>query len=385
MNLIFVDNDLHLKLAPLTLTRPVGGLRTGILTIANSWKEALKQQMEVGEIEFKTEKYLYNVWNEATSNGLHIAGNIQPTLNLAKEVAQLQNGQALYANGTWVATSGIAETEKKEITIDENELIDFDRPWHLFQNNGAAIRADFEIITAGRTTQQLSASNQVIGNHPIFLEEGAKVECAILNATNGPIYIGGDAEVMEGSVIRGPFALCNNAVVKMSAKMYGDSTIGPFCKVGGEVSNSIFQAYSNKGHDGFVGNSVIGEWCNLGADTNTSNLKNNYSNVRFYSYETYEMEETGVQFCGVIMGDHSKTSINTQLNTASSVGVCSNIFGAGFPPKYVPSFSWGAIEGNERFKLEKAFEVGQNMMKRRGIDLTEGDKKVLSYLYEHLA
>src|SRR5690606_5262994 len=188
--------------------------------------------------------------------------------------------------------------------LPEDAFIYMTKPWHLFQNNGKCIQLDFNLLTQGRTTQQLSASNQVIGNGAIFLEAGAKVECCILNTEGGPIYIGKNAEIMEGSTIRGPFALCERAVVKMAAKIYGDTTIGPYCKVGGEISNSIFQSYSNKGHDGFVGNSVIGEWCNLGADTNTSNLKNNYARVRFYSYEEMQMEETDVVFCGVIMGDH---------------------------------------------------------------------------------
>lgn len=383
MNLIFVDNKLHLKLAPLTLTRPVSGIRMGILTMAESWQKALSHFINIDEIEFETEEYLYHIFKKTSGNGIHIAGNIKATKQLAEMVSQLKNGEALYVNNRWIARCGDQETTRIDETVDD--LIAFEHPWEIFQYNGKAIIEDFKLLTEGRTTQQLSASNQLIGNHEVFLEEGARLECAILNTTNGPIYIGKDAEVMEGAIIRGPFVLCEHATIKMGAKMYGDSTIGPHCKIGGEVSNSIFQAYSNKGHDGFVGNSVIGEWCNLGADTNTSNLKNNYSNVRFYSYETQKMEETGLQFCGVIMGDHSKTSINTQLNTASSVGVCANIFGSGFPPKHIPSFSWGAINGNERFKLEKAFEVGQNMMKRRGIDLSEGDKNVLSYLYHQMA
>ena len=190
---------------------------------------------------------------------------------------------------------------------------------------------------------------------------------------------------MEGSLIRGPFSLGEGAVVKMGSKIYGPTTIGKYCKVGGEITNSIFLAYSNKGHDGFVGNSLIGEWCNLGADTNTSNLKNNYSNVRLHSYASNQMEETDVLFCGVIMGDHSKTGINTMLNTATSVGVCSNIFGAGFPPKYIRSFSWGAIQNGDTFKLEKAIEVAERMMKRRGINLSEKEISLISHLFNRLA
>ncbi|MBD3637054.1 MAG: GlmU family protein [Crocinitomicaceae bacterium] len=385
MNIIFDDNKLHLAFAPLTLTRPVAELRVGILTISESWVKMCSKHLDVKSVEYVTEGYLENKFEPVNQTGIKIAGNIKPTEELVQLVCNLQKGEQLYVNGKWVATFGVGAKNKVERTLDEDRFWYLTKPWHLFQINGQAIREDFKLLTEGRTTQQLSGTNRVIGKGDIFIEDGAKIECAILNTENGPIYIGKDAEVMEGAVIRGPFALGEHAVIKMSAKIYGDTTIGMHCKIGGEVTNSIFTAYSNKGHDGFVGNSVIGDWCNLGADTNTSNLKNNYSNVRVYSYETMEMEETGVMFCGVIMGDHSKTSINTMLNTASSIGVCANIFGNGFPPKYVPSFSWGAIHSNEKFKLEKAFEVAENMMKRRNVALTKGDKNILSYLYEHLA
>lgn len=385
MHLLFSDNHLHLAMAPLTLTRPVSELRLGIETISESWNRLLSQNTEIQDTQYITEGYLHYKFQEATAFGMRIAGNIKPTRKLADLVSSLEREQSLYVNGIWVATHGIAEASKKEVTFAVNELISFQKPWDLFQLNGVAIRADFETITAGRTTQQLSASNQVIGNGEIFIEAGAKVECSILNTTDGPIYIGAEAEIMEGSIIRGPFALGEHAVVKMGAKIYGDTTIGPYCKVGGEVNNSIMHSYSNKGHDGFMGNSVIGQWCNLGADTNTSNLKNNYSPVRFHSYETNIMEETEITFCGLIMGDHSKTGINTMLNTATSVGVCANIFGAGYPPKFIPSFSWGGINSNDRFELNKAYEVAENMMKRRNIELTESDKKILSTLFDGLA
>ena len=385
MNLIFDDNDLHLSFAPLTLTRPVGDLRVGIKTIAESWADLLSEHFPIEAIEFKTEEYFEDKFEPVEKRGLKIAGNIKPTPALAKLLVGLKEGDDVYVNEKWVATMGITHSNRIEHQLPEEDLIYMTKPWHLFQNNGRCIREDFIQITAGRTTRQLSASNQVIGNGEIFLEEGAKVECCILNTTNGPIYIGKEAEVMEGSVIRGPIALCEGAVIKMAAKIYGDTTIGPYCKVGGEVTNSIFQGYSNKGHDGFVGNSVIGEWCNIGADTNTSNLKNNYSNVRVFNYEFMEMEDTDVQFCGVIMGDHCKTGINTMLNTATSVGVCSNIFGGGFPPKFIPSFTWGVVSENENFKLNKALEVAENMMKRRGVKLGKGDKRILEHLYEYLA
>jgi UDP-N-acetylglucosamine diphosphorylase/glucosamine-1-phosphate N-acetyltransferase len=385
VNIIFDDNKHHLAFAPLTLTRPVAALRLGIETIAESWIRLLKEHTEINSVEYRTEDYLNGVFPEESHLGLIIAGNVNPTPEMAKMVAEMKSGDQLYVNGKWVADHGIAIRNKIESTIPEEEFMYLSKPWDLFQNNGVAIVSDFKHITNGRSTQHLSSSNQVIGSHEIFIEEGAKIECCILNVEKGPIYIGKDAEVMEGSIIRGPFALCENATIKMGAKMYGDTTIGPFCKVGGEVTNSIFHAYSNKGHDGFVGNSIIGEWCNLGADTNTSNLKNNYSNVRFHSYETREMEDTGIMFCGVIMGDHSKTGINTMLNTATSIGVSCNIFGGGFPSKFIPSFSWGGVDSREKFKLEKSYEVAQNMMKRRGKEMSQDEKFILEYLYNQMA
>lgn len=385
MNIIFDDNGFHLKFAPLTHTRPVAGLRLGIETIAESWTRMLSEHIEIKSVEYRTEDYLNGKFPEETHLGLIIAGNINPTPEIAKLVAELPQGDELFINGKWVADHGIAARHKVEISLPEDEFMYLEHPWDLFQTNGNAIKSDLKYITKGRTTQHLSSSNQVIGSHEIFIEEGAKIECCILNVEKGPIYIGKNAEIMEGSIIRGPFALCEGATIKMGAKMYGDTTIGPYCKVGGEVTNSIFQAYSNKGHDGFLGNSIIGEWCNLGADTNTSNLKNNYSNVRVFSYETREMEETDVMFCGTIMGDHSKTGINTMLNTGTSMGVCSNVFGGGFPPKFIPAFTWGGVDSKETFELQKCYEVAENMMMRRGIELTEDDKFILKYLHDQLA
>jgi UDP-N-acetylglucosamine diphosphorylase/glucosamine-1-phosphate N-acetyltransferase len=257
------------------------------------------------------------------------------------------------------------------------------RPWDIFRLNGQELEADFALLTAGRESQPLHESNTLIGEEEnIFIEEGAEVYASIFNVVDGPIYIGKDAKVLEGSMVRGGLALCDHAVLKMGAKIYGPTTVGPHSKVGGEVGNSVLIGYSNKGHDGYLGNSVLGEWCNLGADTNTSNLKNNYSNVRAYSYLENEMIETGLQFCGLIMGDHSKSSINTMFNTGTVVGVCANVFDGGFPAKHVPSFSWGGKGGFETFKLEKAFEVAERVMARRKIDFTEEDQKILTKISE---
>lgn len=386
MELIFDDNGLHLSLAPLTLTKPVAELRFGILTIRESWEGFFNAFKGSFDSTFKTEEYLYSKFSPAKMDRecLIIAGNIKPSETLAKVVWELKEGEALFANNAKIAQKGTTFETRIDFNA-QNELLFIEKPWHLFQKNEAAIQLDFNFLTKNRISQALSNTNSVSNPENIFLEEGAIVEHAILNAATGPIYIGKNAEIMEGSMIRGPFGLCEDSTVKMGAKIYGATSVGPHCKVGGEISNSLFQAYSNKGHDGFMGNSVIGEWCNFGADTNTSNLKNNYTNVRIYSYETRQLEESDVLFCGTIMGDHSKTGINTMLNTATSVGVSANVFGAGFPPKFIPSFSWGEAEENKRFILEKAFEVAASMMIRRKIPFTEGDKSILTHLYNKMA
>ena len=253
--------------------------------------------------------------------------------------------------------------------------------WDIFEKNGEILEVDFRAISAKHPGEPLSSSNTVIGDpRLIYIEEGASVEASILNTKTGPIYIGKEAEVMEGSIIRGPFALCEHAGIKMGAKIYGPTTIGPHCKVGGEVTNVVFQAYSNKGHDGFLGNSVIGEWCNLGADTNSSNLKNNYSKVSAYSFETGAYEKTEIQFMGLIMGDHSKCGINTMFNTATVVGVSANIYGGDFPPKYIPSFSWGGSAGFEKFDKDKAIQAAKAMMGRRKVEFTSGDREIFDHL-----
>src|SRR5690606_24924204 len=241
---------------------------------------------------------------------------------------------------------------------------------------------DFELLTDGRRSQPIPATNNIINGQNIFIEEGAKLEFVTLNASFGPIYIGKDAEIMEGSIIRGPFALCEHATVKLGAKIYGPTTVGPHSKVGGEVNNSVIFGYSNKGHDGFMGNSVLGEWCNLGADTNNSNLKNNYAEVRLWDYNTESFARTGLQFCGLMMGDHSKCGINTMFNTGTVVGVSANIFGSGFPRNFIPSYSWGGAAGMTTFKTDKAFEVAREVMKRRNLEFTEQDEKIMEHVFE---
>jgi UDP-N-acetylglucosamine diphosphorylase/glucosamine-1-phosphate N-acetyltransferase len=257
-----------------------------------------------------------------------------------------------------------------------------ERNWDLFSLNHAAIKADFELLTAGRESQPVPKGVTVIGDGDVFLEEGASVLPGMLNTTEGPIYLGRNSQVMEACAIRGPFALCEGAIVKMGAKIYTGTTIGPYSKVGGEVNNSILMGYSNKGHDGFLGNSVLGEWCNLGADTNTSNMKNNYTEIRLWDYADGRFSPTGLQFCGLMMGDHSKTGINTMLNTGTVIGVSCNVFGSGYPRNFIPSFSWGSGSGMSVYKTAKAFETAEAMMKRRGVEFDEADKAILEYVFE---
>jgi UDP-N-acetylglucosamine diphosphorylase/glucosamine-1-phosphate N-acetyltransferase len=363
----------------------VAEIRFGILTLAETWLRFLKDDTNRTKTGYLTESYLSEKYStfKIDSDTLILAGNCKPTQQLVDEVLNLTNNEILIVNDKWVAKRGVEPYKEVQSKVDE--VLFIEEPWHIFQNNGKAIEIDFKLLTENRTSEKLSATNQHFGKHPIFIEKGVKVECAILNTNDGPIYIGQDAEVMEGSIIRGPFALGEHAVVKMGAKIYGPTTIGPYCKVGGEISNCVFFAYSNKGHDGFLGNSVVGEWCNFGADSNSSNLKNNYSNVRVYSYETKQLEEADILFCGVLMGDHSKTGINTMLNTATVVGVSANIFGADFPPKYIPSFSWGGANKIVPFDFEKAMIVARNMMGRRKIELSNADVEILRKLSSDLA
>ncbi len=376
MKIRFSDNNLHLRFNPLTLTRPVAELRFGILTISETWIELFKQKNINIEIFHQTESYLLDKFPDTLLADITIAANLKPDSVLLNEILNLSTDESLVENGKWIATRG-DNIHKKEA---QSTVLWLNNVWELFQKNDKAIAVDFDLLTKNRVSAPISSSNQVMNAEHIFLEEGATVECAILNAKNGPIYIGRNAEIMEGCMIRGGFSLGEGGVIKMGAKIYGATTIGPYSKVGGEVSNCIIQGYSNKGHDGFIGNSVIGEWCNFGADTNSSNLKNNYSNLKIHSFETNKLEQTDLTFCGVLMGDHSKTGINTMLNTATTVGVSANIFGAEFPPKFISSFSWGITEP---FDFDKAINVAGTMMKRRNIELSPEDKNILKYLFDH--
>lgn len=378
MNIILHDNNLHLRFAPLTLTRPVGDLRVGILTNKERWEKWIPE----ATVSFETEEYLSKKFpRKKGKDTVEVNAAIIPNEAIAAAVLHLEDNQVLVSEETWIARKGDG---KQKIKWKEQHPLELTQRWDLFQKNDEILVADYFLLTGGRESQHISSSNTVIGDPSlIFLEAGASVEGSFLNTTSGPIYLAADAEIMEGSMIRGPFSLGEHALVKMGAKIYGATTIGPYCKVGGEITNCVFQAYSNKGHDGFLGNSLIGEWCNFGADSNTSNLKNNYSMIRSWSFEEGAEVETGLQFMGVSMGDHSKCAINTMFNTATVVGVSCNIFGGDFPKKFIPSFSWGAVNGTEPFDLAKAKQSANAMMSRRELELTEEDHHILDHLSRH--
>jgi UDP-N-acetylglucosamine diphosphorylase/glucosamine-1-phosphate N-acetyltransferase len=376
MNLVLSDNRLHLTFAPLTLTRPLGELRMGLFTFAERWTMLLNHS---NTVLYHTENPYINKHfkSEITEQDLVINVAVVPCEALASEVRELNHGEELISGNTWIARIGSGEHKKKAQT---QPMAILSQRWDLYLKNESVLKSDFQFYTKGKRSEKLSTTNTIIGDPElVFLESGAQIEASILNTTNGPIYLGKNTEVMEGSMIRGPFALNEESVVKMGAKIYGGTSIGPHCKVGGEISNSIFLAYSNKGHDGFIGNAYIGAWCNLGADTNCSNLKNNYSPVKTYDYASQGMMQTDVTFMGLFMGDHSKCSINTMFNTATVVGVSANIFSSGFPKKYIPSFAWGE---HEKFKFEKALEVAESMMKRRGLSLTDSEIAILKEIYD---
>lgn len=390
MQLVLADDQHRDHLLPFTFTRPVADLRVGILTIRRKWELLLGFQS--GSSTSLTRSYLSEKYTPGTdTNCLLVNGALLPDDSTLRMIQALKPNQQLVWQDRVLAAmlhrDILAGSDYLKLAIEADPVhyigtpILVQRPWDIFTFNDSALRFDFALLTRNRRSEKISGNNQTNKPDDIFIEPGAKVECAILNAATGPIYIGKDAEVMEGAMIRGPFALGEQAVIKMGAKIYGATTIGPGSKVGGEVSNSVIFANSNKAHDGFLGNSVLGEWCNLGADTNNSNLKNNYSEVKVWNYVQNDFTGTGLIFCGLFMGDHSKCSINTMFNTGTLVGVFANIFGAGFPAKYVPSFSWGSDQGGEMFMIDKALSLAEKVMARRNVALTDPDRNILSHLY----
>ncbi|QYN50398.1 GlmU family protein [Apibacter sp. ESL0404] len=385
MNIILFDGKEYSDLLPLTFTRPVAELRMGILTFAERWKLIFQTE----KISYLTQGYLsekYTLQNE--EENVFINPAYFPNQDFIFQLKNLKFGEAFYYQEELVAAKTTLENfqlnkfvKKLDITFESFHI---QYPWDLFTYNSDAITYDFQLITQGRKSCTLSNTVRIIGDpSQLFVEEGAVAECAVLNTKEGPIYLGKNSEIMEGAMIRGSFALGTGSKINMGAKVYGGTTIGPYSKVGGEVNNIIILGYSNKGHDGFVGNSVIGEWCNLGADTNSSNLKNNYAEVKLWNYTKQKFIKSGLQFAGMIMGDHSKSAINTQFNTGTVVGVSANIFTSGFPPNIIKSFSWGGKSESPNFKLEQAFEVAERTMKRRGIELSEQDKKIIEYIYNN--
>ena len=383
MNYILFDGTVRNALLPFTFTRPVADIRIGILTIREKWEKYLGYTTTTLTEEYLMEKYPMVEMEE----NIMINASFLPNPILIDMVQNLNPKEAILFGEEIIAFH--THNTQEDIDFDEYELIEYEgdvlrieNTWDIFAKNDAAIREDFELLTEDRFSQPIPKSVNVIAPENIFIEEGAKLEFVTLNASTGPIYIGKNAEIMEGSVIRGPFALCEEAQVKLATKIYGATTVGPHCRVGGEVNNSVLFGYSNKGHDGFLGNSVLGEWCNIGADSNNSNLKNNYEEVRLWSYETEGFARTGLQFCGLMMGDHSKCGINTMFNTGTVVGVSTNIFGSGFPRNFVPSFSWGGASGFTTYITKKAFETAKIVMSRRHVEFTEQDAKILEHVFE---
>ena len=382
MNYILYDGSVRNALLPFTFTRPVADIRIGILTIREKWEKYLGVTTTTITEEYLSEKFpMVEMEENIMINAAYCPNNV-----LVEMIDFLKPMQAIVKGDDIIAF--YTTNDQEEVDFDDYELIEFEGDllvieysWDIFQKNDQAIREDFELLTDDRKSQPIPNTVQVLGAENIFIEEGAVLNFCTLNATTGPIYIGKDAEIMEGSVIRGPFALCDHAQVKLATKIYGATTIGPHCRVGGEVNNSVMFAYSNKGHDGFLGNAVLGEWCNIGADSNNSNLKNNYEAVKLWDYETQRFVNTGLQFCGLMMGDHSKCGINTMFNTGTVVGVAANIFGAGFPRNYIANFTWGGAQGVQAYLPKKAFETAKIVMSRRNIEFTEVDENILNHIF----
>ncbi|MFK5971989.1 MAG: GlmU family protein [Flavobacteriaceae bacterium] len=383
MNYILFDGRVRNSLLPFTFTRPVADIRIGILTIREKWEKYLGYTTTTITEEYLSEKF---PMVEMEENVL-INASFLPNAELVGLIQELKENEAIFKGEDIVAF--YTKEAQEEIDFSSYRHIDFDEDilqiehtWDIFSKNGEALQADFDLLTSGRESAPISKTNTLINSKNIFAEEGASVEYSILNATEGPIYLGENSEIWEGNLIRGAFALCEKAVVKMGAKIYGATTIGPYGKVCGEISNSVIFGYSSKGHEGYLGNAVLGEWCNIGADSNNSNLKNNYAQVRMWDYATGKFEQTGLQFCGLMMGDHSKTAINTMFNTGTVIGVNCNIYVPGFPRNFIPSFSWGGASGFSTYMPKKAFEAAKIMMARRGVTFDQKEANILNHVFE---
>ncbi|WP_379090506.1 putative sugar nucleotidyl transferase [Pedobacter sp. UC225_65] len=376
------DDKSWLSLRPLTFTRPVADLRIGILTIAEKWAKYLN-----ASFGFKTQAYL-SIKYAPIQAGLSINGSVCPDQQLLDAILALKDNQVLVKGGVVIAYQTQDPTLDHHQALEKLTVVNYQQdfthivfPEHIFSNNHQELVKDFELLTKGRSSGTLSSTNTFLGDQ-IFVEEGATAECSTFNSLQGPIYLGKNTQVWEGCNIRGSFALCNNSQVKMGAKIYGKTTIGPFSRVGGEINNSIIWGYSSKGHEGYLGNAVLGQWCNIGADSNNSNLKNNYGEVKLWDYGQESFRETGLQFCGLIMADHAKCAINTMFNTGTVAGVSANIFGAGFPRNFIPDFAWGGVHGFEVYSLSKMLETAVKVYERRDTVLDTTETAILSHVFE---
>lgn len=386
-NLILVDPQHREQFKPLSWARPVAAFRFGILSIMEKW--ALRFHAETSHVVSYPLSDLYP--SKIQEENFVVQGHLIPNNELCSIIANLQEAEFLVCDDIWIAghlnrqqcldfLQNFSLKNFKKQEVDKHLVRGVFRPWELFQWNGTELEHDFQLMTAGRNSTAIYESNTLIGNH-LFVEEGSRITASTLNTQTGPIYIGRNVEIMEGSMLRGPLALCDGSIVKMGAKIYGATTIGPESRVGGEINNSIFQGYSNKAHDGFLGNSLIGEWVNIGADTNASNLKNNYEEVKLWNYATRRFDKTSSLFCGLIMGDHAKCGINTMFNTGTVVGFGANVFGAGFPRQFIPDFAWGGASGFTTFTIDKFFATTQKVMERRQLQLTDSHKKLFEYIF----
>ena len=383
MNLVlFDDPSIRIELFPFTLTRPVSNVRCGILTIDEKWSKRLEMKHSHLTSPYLQKKYIL----EKSDDNLLINGAICPDENIVTAIRQLKTGDVLVQNNTILATrqpTAEIPKEKKNTINYKHPLTIIDRVWKIFELNAEQIKADLTMITKGRKSCGIQDRHTVVyGEENLFVEEGVTVRAAIINADRGPVYLGKNSIVHEGAVIRGTFALCEAGEVNIGAKIRGDTTIGPHSKVGGEVAAAVVFGYSNKSHDGYLGCSVIGEWCNFGADSNTSNLKNNYDTVKLWSHHKKSFVDTGLQFCGLMMGDHSKCGINSMFNTGTVVDVFANIYGQGFLPNYIPSFSWGGSAGLTTYKLDKALDTAGKVLGRRNEVLSAIDSEILEYIFE---
>ncbi|MDB5191212.1 MAG: glucose-phosphate thymidylyltransferase [Segetibacter sp.] len=385
MKILLFDTPLRKRLFPLTLTRAVAELRFGILTIKEWWQ--LKTGMEVFIF---TDTYLQALYEQLTEGDyLIVDACILANPNVYEKIIGLKEGEA-FADKEGIVAGRINIESFPTFQDGFNSLFQNPSPIHvnrvdfpceIFHLNQEAIRINFELVTEGRSSQPLSATNQVINPEDVFIEEGASVECSILNASTGPIYIGKDATIMEGCMVRGPFALCEGAVLKMGTKVYSGTTLGPYCVGGGEIKNSVMMGYSNKAHEGYLGDSIIGEWCNLGAGTSNSNVKNTGGKIKVWNYYKHEYVPSGTK-CGLIMGDYSRTAINSSINTGTLIGICCNVFGEGLTPKFIPDFTWGT-KGLTKYEFDKAVQDILNWKRMKNKTLDERKLKVLKHIFDN--